>query len=46
MPTMNLKGQYFQDATPPGVPCREEHFVRRERVFPPPIKQTALVGRQ
>ena len=43
MPTIDLKVQYFQDATPTGVPCREENFVRRQLVLPLPIEQTALV---
>jgi nicotinamidase-related amidase len=43
--TLNLPlpVQYFCDGTPPGVPCREENFERRELQFVLPVAQTALV---
>ena len=43
MATLQLKVQYFQDSTPPEVPCREENFVVRELDFALPVEQTALV---
>lgn len=42
-PDVQLTVQYFCDSTPPGVPCREENFERRELTFPLPVDQTALV---
>ena len=43
MATLDLTVQYFQDATPEGVPCREENFIRREISMALPLAQTALV---
>ena len=43
MPTLDLPVRYFQDSTPDGVPCREEHFIRREVGMALPLEQTALV---
>jgi len=43
MRMLNLRVRYFQDSTPPDVPCREENFVRRELLFPLPVEQTALL---
>ena len=40
---MDLKVRYFQDSTPAGVPCREEHFIRREIRMDLAVEQTALV---
>ena len=40
---LDLKVRYFQDSTPAGVPCREEHFIRREIRMDLPVDQTALV---
>ena len=42
-PSFALPVQYFCDATPPGVACREEDFERRELSFRLPLPQTALV---
>lgn len=42
-PELKLTVQYFCDSTPPGVPCREENFERRELEFCLPVAQTALV---
>ena len=43
MATLDLTVRYFQDATPEGVPCREENFIRREISMALPLAQTALV---
>lgn len=43
MAILDLSVRYFQDATPAGVPCREENFVRREVGMALPLAQTALV---
>jgi nicotinamidase-related amidase len=43
MSPLNLRVQYYQDSTPPDVPCREENFVRRELRFELPVEQTALL---
>ena len=43
MCTLELPVRYFQDSTPEGVPCREEHFIRRELIMVLPVEQTALV---
>jgi nicotinamidase-related amidase len=43
MKVLNLRVRYFQDSTPPGVPCREENFARREIHMPLPLDQTGLV---
>ena len=43
MTTLDLTVRYFQDSTPAGVACREEHFRRREVSMPLPVAQTALV---
>ena len=43
MATLDLSVRYFQDATPEGIPCREEHFIRREVGMALPLQQTALV---
>ena len=43
MPILDLPVRYFQDSTPDGVPCREEHFIRREVGMALPLEQTALV---
>ena len=40
---LDLTVRYFQDSTPAGVTCREEHFRRREVSMPLPVAQTALV---
>ena len=40
---LELTVRYFQDSTPAGVTCREEHFCRREVSMPLPVAQTALV---
>ncbi len=40
---LDLKVRYFQDSTPADVPCREEHFIRREIRMKLPVEQTALV---
>ncbi|MDE2728560.1 MAG: hypothetical protein OXI19_11100, partial [Gemmatimonadota bacterium] len=40
---LDLKVRYFQDSTPADVPCREEHFIRREFRMSLPVEQTALV---
>ncbi len=42
-PHLPIKVQYFCDATPPGIACREENFERRELQFELPVAQTALV---
>jgi nicotinamidase-related amidase len=43
MLSLDLQVRYFQDSTPPDVPCREENFIRREINMPLPVEQTALV---
>ena len=43
MVKLNLRVRYFQDSTPPGVPCIEKNFKRREIVMPLSIEQTALI---
>ena len=43
MTSLDLTVRYFQDSTPAGVACREEHFRRREFSMPLPVAQTALV---
>ena len=43
MTTLDLTVRYFQDSTPAGVACREEHFRQREVSMPLPVAQTALV---
>ncbi len=43
MTSLDLTVRYFQDSTPAGVACREEHFRRREISMPLPVAQTALV---
>ena len=43
MTSLDLTVRYFQDSTPAGVACREEHFRRREISMPLPMAQTALV---
>ena len=43
MTMLDLTVRYFQDSTPAGVACREEHFRRREVSMPLPVAQTALV---
>ena len=43
MTTLDLTVRYFQDSTPAGVACREEHFRQREFSMPLPVAQTALV---
>lgn len=40
---LKLPVRYFQDSTPPDIPCREENFVRRKLTFELPVGQTALV---
>ena len=40
---LDLKVRYYQDSTPAEVPCREEHFIRREFQMKLPVKQTALI---
>ncbi len=40
---LDLKVRYYQDSTPADVPCREEHFIRREIRMALPVEQTALV---
>jgi nicotinamidase-related amidase len=40
---LNLCVRYFQDSTPPDVPCRETAFIRREFEMPLPVDETALV---
>ncbi len=40
---LDLTVRYFQDSTPAGVACREEHFCRREVSLPLPVAQTVLV---
>ena len=40
---LDLKVRYYQDSTPADVPCREEHFIRREIRMKLPVEQTALV---
>lgn len=41
--TLDLQVRYFQDSPEEGLPCREEHFVRRETSMILPVRQTALV---
>ena len=43
MPKLDLRVRYFQDSTPPDMPCREENFVRRHIQMSHPLEQTALV---
>jgi nicotinamidase-related amidase len=43
MAILDLSVRYFQDATPEGVACREENFVRRKVEMGLPLGQTALV---
>ena len=43
MKKLNLRVRYFQDSTPPDVPCRETAFIRREFEMPLPVAETALV---
>ena len=43
MTTLDLTVRYFQDSTPAGVACREEHFRRREVSMALLVAQTALV---
>ncbi len=40
---LNLRVRYYQDSTPPDIPCREENFIRREIPMSLPVNQTALV---
>ena len=40
---LDLNVRYYQDSTPADVPCREEHFIRREIRMKLPVEQTALV---
>jgi nicotinamidase-related amidase len=43
MSELTLRVRYFQDSTPADVPCREEHFIRREIDMVLPISATAFV---
>lgn len=43
MAKLNLRVRYFQDSTPPSVPCIEKNFIRREIVMPLPVEETALI---
>lgn len=43
MTSLDLTVRYFQDSTPAGITCREEHFRQREVSMPLPVAQTALV---
>ena len=43
MTDLRLPVRYYQDCTPDGTPCREEHFIRREIEMAFPVDQTALV---
>lgn len=43
MVELKLRVRYYQDSTPPGVPCIEANFKRREIVMPLPVEATALV---
>jgi len=40
---LDLRVRYFQDSTPADVPCREEHFIRREISMELPVEAAALV---
>jgi len=43
MAMLDLDVRYFQDSTPVGVPCREEHFIRRQVEMGLAVEETALV---
>lgn len=42
-PKLELRVRYYQDTTPPGVPCTESNFKRQEILMPLPVEATALV---
>lgn len=42
-PKLELRVRYYQDSTPPGVPCIETNFTRREIVMPLSVQATALI---
>lgn len=43
MADLRLRVRYYQDSTPPGIPCIEKNFIRREIVMPLLVEETALV---
>ena len=43
MALLNIEVTYFQDSTPPDVPCTEENFERRSFVMPVELDRTALI---